>query len=106
MGEHSLGAGGSDAGGSNVDCCLGNMDLLDTFLHDSEVVDIVVFISGLQIRKLVLKEGLQLTHNVKQGTCLRRQTWPRVAPWLFHSNTENWGLPRLLRLYGQNPKAN
>lgn len=58
VGEPSPGCWGSDAGRSKGDCCLGNMYLLDTFLHDSEVVDIFVSISALQLRKLVLKEDM------------------------------------------------
>lgn len=47
---------GNIPGSGDVDYHLGRMYLQDTFLHNSEVVDIVVVISALQIRKLVLKE--------------------------------------------------
>lgn len=50
--------GGRDAGGGNIDYCLGNMYVLDTFSHNSEVVDILIFISTLQIRKLVLTKDM------------------------------------------------
>lgn len=48
-----LGTGGTASGGQ-VDYCLGSMDSLDTFSHNSEVADIFVFVSALQIRKAVL----------------------------------------------------
>lgn len=51
-----LGPGGHGAGSGDVDYCLGSMHLLDTFLRNAEVVDIVV-ISALQIRKLAFKQG-------------------------------------------------
>lgn len=47
---------GNVAGSSDIDYRLGGMYLLDTFLHNSEVVDIFVVVSALQISKLVLKE--------------------------------------------------
>lgn len=102
-----LGAGGSDVGSSNIDRCLGNMYLLETFLHNSEVVDVFVFISALQIRKLVLKEGMQLTHNVRQGTCLRRQT---DLAWggLLALPLKHWklGAPMVVTNYMAEPKGN
>lgn len=47
---------GNVPGSGDVDYRLGRMYLLDTFWHNSEVVDIFIVISALQIRKLVLKE--------------------------------------------------
>lgn len=47
---------GNVPGSGDVDYRLGRMYLLDTFVHSSEVVDIFIVISALQIRNLVLKE--------------------------------------------------
>lgn len=74
VGEHSPGDWESDAGSDDTEYCLRSIYSLDTFLHNSEIVDIFVFISALQIRKLVLKEGKRLIHSVRQGMWLRRQT--------------------------------
>lgn len=52
-----LGPGENDAGNGDIDYCLGSIYLLNTFLRNSEGVDIVVVISALHIRKLVLKES-------------------------------------------------
>lgn len=57
-GAFSGGLGGSDAGGVNADYSLGNISFLDTFSHNSQVVDIFVLIPTLQIRKLLLNKGV------------------------------------------------
>lgn len=51
-----MGPGENDAGNGDIDYCLESIYLLNTFLHNSEVVDFFVVISALHIRKLVLKK--------------------------------------------------